>query len=232
MDSDFMIPLMVFSTVIIFVGFAVTLVKRKGGRDRLKARELAVALGFDYVEGRDALAAKLGADGLDAQLAMLDKLPGFLKRLIEAGGSWRIKGQVEGISVLIYLETRSNNKSSTTYTIVRALYRGALAFDLRVAKEGFFTKMGKTLFNLEDIEVGDEAFDSLVRIKSKDTMNARLLVGTDDAKRALFNLLSAYSGAFATSSYAHWERVGLSFETSEIKAVVAALVPVAKALGA
>ena len=66
------------------------------------------------------------------------------------------------------MRARGSGKSRTTYTVVRADYPTPLPFELHIADQGTFIRLGKSLFGLRDVEVGDEAFDRAVRVKTGD----------------------------------------------------------------
>lgn len=218
-----------------FTGFGVWAAGKSAARIRERARSLAAELGFDCVEGGPALAGAVEAQNLEGFTA---KAATLLTRLLATTMPWRLEGRVEDFRVTIRPETRSSGKSSTTYTIVEVFLPSPLPYKLRVAKEGLFTKLGKALFGLSDVEVGDPAFDPLVRIKAEDPLAARLLLGDEEAKRAFTALLesvdglsgSLSGGAYADQEKLHWEKVGYHLDPAQIGAILELLVPAAKAL--
>jgi hypothetical protein len=75
----------------------------------------------------------------------------------------------------------STGKSAVTYTRFRVAFKNRSDFQLKLSKEGVFSKIGKALGG-QDIEVGDELFDEQFRIKSNDEDKARRLLNTYEVK--------------------------------------------------
>ena len=228
-------PIVMLLIFIAFVGFLVlvrtTVSRRRKRRIRESAMNLATVLGFEILEGVEAVKRSAPAASEQAVMENYEKLPGPLRRLVEKAASTVIAGTADGVRITISLESRGSGKSQTTYTVVRADYAKPLPFDLRIGHEGAFTRLGKALFGLRDVEVGDEEFDRAVRIKAGDETAAQVILGKPDARAAILSLLALSSSAFATNSYVQWERQGIRFDESEIRAVIGTLVPVARALG-
>ena len=143
----------------------------------------------------------------------------------------RTRHRLEEVRITIFFETRGSGKSPTTYTVVRADYPTPLPFELYIAYEGTFTRLGKALFGLRDLEVGDEAFDRAVRIKTGDEAAARTVLSRPDTRTAILGMIALSKEAFATNAYATWERQGRRYDPVEMRTVIAALVPVTRTLG-
>jgi hypothetical protein len=140
-------------------------------------------------------------------------------------------GVSEGVEVTIFLESVGGGRSSTKYTVVRADYPKPLPFEMRVGPEGAFTRLGKALFELRDVETGDAEFDRSVRIKTADEAGARAALGKPGARDAVLGLLALSSSAFATNAYAQWVEQGYRFDPGKTRERVAAAVAVARTLG-
>ncbi len=223
------ILLILFVGLFVFAGISVF--GKRGRRMREDAANLATLLGFELVEGTEAVRRSVPEASQRATMENYEKLPAPLRRLVEKAASFVIVGMVDGARIAIHLESRGSGKSQTTYTVVRADYPRPLPYDLRVGYEGTLVRLGKALFNLRDVEVGDEEFDRAVRIKAGDETAAKLLLGRPEAKAAILDLLALSKSAYATQSYAEWERQGVRFDVSEMRSVIGKLLPVARALG-
>jgi len=204
---------------------------RRTKRQRERAERAALELGLDFSSGEEAILAAYGGKEGDPSLKLWEKQPAFLKKLFSALGPWRLVGKRDGIDVAVYEETRSSGKSSTTYTVVRAYYPEPLPFELRVAKEGFFAKVGKSLFGLQDVEIGDPEFDTEFRVKTGDPLQAKLRLDRPETKRAFLEALRAYPAFRAERAFVHYERVGIHTDAEELRPVLGLLVPAARALG-
>jgi hypothetical protein len=138
----------------------------------------------------------------------------------------------DGVEVSIFLESHGSGKTETKYTVIRADYPKPLPFEMRVGAEGAFTRLGKALFDLQDVEIGEPEFDRAVRIKTADQDGARAALGKAGARDAVLGLLGLSSSAFATNAYAQWVEQGYRFDPVKTRERVAAVVAVARTLGA
>jgi len=222
--------LIVFPALIVVIGVMVS--RRRTRRIRMGAMNLATALGFERLEGKEAVRRLIPANAPPSAMEDYEKMPGPLRRLLESSlAAYCIAGTVDGARITIYLESRGGGKSQTRYTVVRADYPKPLPFELGIAYEDTFTRLGKALFGLRDIETGDEAFDRAVRIKAGDEVSAKLMLGNPETKAAILGLFALSRSAFATDTHVQWERQGARFDPSEVRTVIAALVPVTRTLG-
>jgi len=220
---------------IVFIGVRGVLGPRKQNRRaRAGASDLATALGFEVLDGREAVRRVIPGTSAEAEAAMAnyDKMPTFLRNLFESSGKATcITGTADGVRITIFFESRGSGKSQTTYTVVRADYPKPLPFELHIAYEGTFIRLGKALFGLRDLEVGDEAFDRAVRIKTDGEAAARAVLANAGARAAILGMIALSKEAFATNAFATWERQGRRYDPSEIRTVIAVLVPVTRTLG-
>ena len=187
-------------------------------REIERAQSLAESLGLKF-EPRTGGAA-----------SALEKLPDFLQPIIGYLAPWRVSGSYRGLQAWIFPETRSYGKSSKTFIIVRVYYREPLTFDFKAARETFFTKLGKTLLNLEDVEVGDWGFDEAVRITASDPAAVAALFSRASTKDPLLVLFSSYPEAFADREGAQWEKPAVRASFAQVPEVLDALAAFAEAV--
>jgi len=205
-----------FSTSVLAIWFALNW----KNKNRERARGLASDLGLSYSEGLEAAESAAQEQGRESYSAKLEALPPFLRKLLDKFAPWRIFGEYGGVPVRIFPETRSTGKSSTTWLVVRALFRDTIPFKLRAGKESIFDKVGKTLFGLQDVEVGDYVFDEAVRIKASDPTSASVLFSRPETREAILNLISSWPGAVVTSEFIQWERIIGKKAMEEVPAVL------------
>jgi len=217
-------PFIFFVVVSVGLPFLIMpLVKRNMDRRRAVARDIAQQLGFGYHEGWDVLRSELNTHYSPQLIAWMEKLPGFIKNYLESMLPWSMEGVRAGVRVLVYTETRSSGKNSTTYLVCKAVYPAALPFKLRATKEGVFSKIGKAVFNLRDVEIGNMDFDPKVRIVSDDPNAAGELFYDKERAAALLSLLERYPTAWVDQDGAGWERVGSKLDYAEINDLADAL---------
>jgi hypothetical protein len=77
-----------------------------------------------------------------------------------------ISGDLDGQPIVIYEHIVGSGKSQVLYTTV-TFAPNPFDFDFKIGKEGFFSKVGKSLGS-RDIELGDEEFDKKFLLKCKD----------------------------------------------------------------
>lgn len=162
--------------------------------------------------------------------AQVEKMPLALKKFLLAQMPWKLSGLYNGVKVMVYPETRSSGKSSTTYTLVRAYYKNPLNYKLTAAHEGFFTKLGKSLFGMQDVEIGDAVFDPLVRIKTSDEYAAKDLFSRSETRDAMIDALSFNAGIRAENSFIHFEKVGVITDTETLRTILDKLSAFAKSI--
>jgi hypothetical protein len=86
---------------------------------------------------------------------------GFLKQPL------RLEGRHRGIHLQVYHYTVRSGESSTTYATVRAKIENDKDLEFKFSKEGFFSRIGKSL-GMQDVSTGDERFDRLFILKCSD----------------------------------------------------------------
>jgi len=220
----------VFAALMVVIG--VTVSRRRTRRVKMGKVNLATALGFELLEGKEAVRRMIPANAPPSAMEDYEKMPGPLRRIFESSVSGScIAGTVDGARITICFESRGPGKSQTTYTVVRADYPKPLPFELHIAYEDTFTRLGKALFGLRDVETGDEEFDRAVRIKAGDEAGAKVMLGNPETKAAILGLFALSKAALVTNAHVQWERQGLRFDPSGMRTVIAALVPVTRTLG-
>jgi len=207
------------------------------GRQRRRAdagmKHLAASLGFRLLENMEAVDRSIVPAMRRAARDAREKMPEFFRKMAErpARGFLCVAGVSEGVEVAIFLESVGGGRSSTKYTVVRADYPKPLPFEMRIGTEGAFTRLGKALFELRDVETGDADFDRAVRIKTADEAGARAALGKPGARDAVLGLLALSSSAFATNAYAQWVEQGYRFDPGKTRERVNAVAAVARTLG-
>lgn len=102
------------------------------------------------------------------------------------GGFWRgdkVQAQVKDWTITLDTYTESSGevstthtRASTTYTRMRAPYVNRDGFRFTIYRRGLFSGMGK-LLGMQDIEIGDPAFDRDFIIQGNDEAKVRALFG-------------------------------------------------------
>jgi hypothetical protein len=228
---NFIIPLIMIVAFLLLGGFAIILSQRSKTKSLDTGRALSEGLGLELVGGEAAFRRACEEAGQGEYLAKIERLPAPILRFLIANAPWRLEGERGGLRVAVYPESRSSGKSSVTYTVARAYYRLPLGYDLSVQREGAAFKLGKALFGIQDIELGDPELDPLIRVKAGDPLAAKLLLDRAEARGPLLALATRYRDFRATRDYAHWERRGLPADAAELAEVLDLLVPLARALG-
>jgi hypothetical protein len=207
------------------------------GRQRRKAdagmKQLAATFGYRLLENMEAVDRSIVPAMRQAARDAREKMPPFFRKMAErpAKGFLCVAGETDCVEVSIFLESTGSGKSNSQYTVVRADYPKPLPFEMRIGAEGAFTRLGKALFELRDVEIGVPEFDRAVRVKTADEAGARAALGKPGARDAVLGLLALSSSAFATNAYAQWVEQGYRFDPVKTRDRVAAVVAVARTLG-
>jgi hypothetical protein len=137
--------------------------------------------------------------------------------LVDAFAPWRVEGAWKDQPVTLYPHTVSHGKSSTTYLVLEMAYARPPAVDFRLAKEGVFDKLGKNLFGMNDIEVGDPAFDETAKLKAADPAAAVRLFGKPELRSACVRLLELPGEVRMDGRGVTWRRVISSVRFEELR---------------
>jgi hypothetical protein len=112
-----------------------------------------------------AFAAKLGCQAHIPE--------GFFGGLPSCNGSYRKR------NLVLYMFTRSSgsgkNRRTTTYTAFTLDVNNPEGFEFNIYEQGFFTTL-LTKFGMQDIQIGDEAFDKEFIIKSNNENMVRSML--------------------------------------------------------
>ncbi len=144
-------------------------------------------------------------------------------------GKSRVDVRVDPWLLTLDPYTVSTGKSSTTYTRLRAPYVNADGFRFTVYREGLFTPLGKML-GMQDIEIGDPAFDQSFVLKGNDESKVRQFFADDTLKALLYTQSAIHmevkdnEGWFGSSFPAnvdelYFQRVGIMRDLSELRAL-------------
>jgi hypothetical protein len=96
------------------------------------------------------------------------------------GGFWKgdkVQATHGPWTITLDTYTVSNGKTSTTYTRMRAPFVDPEGFRFTVYRKGIFSDIGKRL-GMQDIEIGDQAFDQSFILKSNQESKLRELLAS------------------------------------------------------
>lgn len=88
--------------------------------------------------------------------------------------SSKVRVKVKEWTITLDTFTVSNQNSSSTYTRMRAPFVNVDQFRFTIYRRSIFTNLGK-LLGMQDIEIGDRAFDEAFVIKANDEAKVREL---------------------------------------------------------
>ena len=106
---------------------------------------------------------------------------------VEDGGWWRgsrVVADVPPWQVTLDVYTESAGESSTDYTRLRAPFVNPSGFRFRIYRKSIFSNLGK-FFGMQDIEIGDAAFDDAFIIQSNDPPRVRMLLANENLRRMI-----------------------------------------------
>jgi hypothetical protein len=177
------------------------------------------------------VAAELGYEFSGSGSDVSPDVPPILSGLASAFGSWRIEGREGGSRVRIYTISRGSGKSRTTYTVVDMSAPSPVPGTLKIAREGFFSKIGKTVFGTQDIQAGDEAFDKAVIVKGSDEAAIKNLLSSSTFRDSILRAISAYPTLEIANGELKVERQGLIKDIGFYRSLIASMGEIAKGMG-
>jgi hypothetical protein len=101
-------------------------------------------------------------------------------------GSSRVQAHVGPWTVTLDTYTVSEGHSQVVYTRMRAPYVNPDGFRFDVYRKGLFSELGK-LLGMQDIEVGDEAFDEAMIVKANDPGKVQTLFADPEVRRLVLS---------------------------------------------
>ena len=115
-----------------------------------------------------------------------------------AFGNQVIEGLLGDTRIFIQTEEYSSGKSSRKYTRYRAFFNAGLPRELNVSDEGIGDDVAK-LFGGQDIQLGDDSLDGLLRIKGADEDEVRRFLGHPAIRQAVLELLEMPQAVVSSS---------------------------------
>lgn len=103
------------------------------------------------------------------------------------GGFWKgnkVQARVGPWTITLDVYTESHGESSATYTRIRAPYVNPSGFRFSVYRRGLFSDLGK-LLGLQDIEIGDPAFDEAFIVKGNKPDQVRELLASPQIRQLI-----------------------------------------------
>ncbi len=218
METAIIVAITVAATLVITL-ILMLVSARFGAKRQEAARAIAAELGLTYRDRRD------DRRDLNAMTpgASPEKPRGFIGDMFDDLSHWRLEGERNGIAVSVHEEERRSGKSSVTYIVAAAQYPAPLPYKLKAAKEGVFTKIGKGLFGLKDVEIGVPEFDDAVRIKTDDDAAARNLFSNPSTYEAFLGLVRRFPRTVADSNAVVCARPNAKPVLEEIRELVGLL---------
>lgn len=210
---EFMIP---FLFMLLFMGVFMYFAYKQSKKAHERMAAIAVELGLRYVGPGSTT-----PDGFEG---------GGFKRFLAVFNPWRLEGTRNGLNVAAFTETRGSGRSRTTYTIVEAYFPSPLGCGLNLGRENALTKLGETLFNLKDIQLGSPSFDAAVRIKGSDPDRVKALLSPTRIQDAILQAMEKQPGITVQDDKVHFE-TSTTFRTAgDFPPVLDAVVTLAKAM--
>jgi len=124
-----------------------------------------------------------------------------------------ISGTYRNYPLRIWMFTRSSgsgkSRSTTTYTAFSLRTNGSNDFEFHIYEQGFFSKIGISLFGMQDVQINDDEFDRAFVIKTKDE-NRIMEFFTPDIKQKCLDCARRYTafGIKYAGGDLYYERAG------------------------
>jgi hypothetical protein len=155
---------------------------------------------------------------------------GGIQQFLQVFNTWRLEGTRDGVRVASYTETRGSGRSRTTYTIVEAFHPAPLGCGLHLGRENALTKLGESLFNLKDIQVGSPTFDATVRIKGSDPEKVKSLLSSTRIQDAILQAMEKYPSILVQDDRVRFELARTYRTTDEFRPIFDTVISVVKAM--
>jgi hypothetical protein len=205
----------------------VVLIRRGVSFQRAKYQELATGLGLRYLEGKEA--AEDEKLDLVAEGNPMVETNNRILKFLTAVKYPRIAGKYKGIRVVFYREVHSSNHGSHSENVIKAYLPVPIPFSLRITRENFFERVAKALGGM-DIEVNDEEFDRLLRVKASDELPVLQLFRDRNLRKAMIDAYKAEPHLRFNSTHIYYKRQRRFPKLEEMKKILDIMVALIEAL--
>jgi hypothetical protein len=138
------------------------------------------------------------------------------------GSVGSLSGFIHGHAVHVTTFTRGSGKSSQTYTRYTVSYCDPLPLNFTISRQKTMHSLGKA-FGMQDIEIGDEAFDEEVLVQGSNPDGIRRLLN-QDLREDILDLFLFYPATVITYDCIQVEKRGKDTESEIITQCVRKLV--------
>jgi len=134
------------------------------------------------------------------------------------GSLGTLTGEFGGHRIAVSTFTKSGGNSTQTYTKYHLEYRHRIDIDIKMTPQGTLQQIGK-VFGLQDIEVGNPAFDDRVLLRGSDPDAVRQYL-TPGLQDAVEQMIFTYSDITITNEYVWVNRRGKDTDSAVILGTV------------
>ncbi len=124
----------------------------------------------------------------------------------DLGAIGKISGSKGGHMVDIETYSRTHNNTTSTYTRYKVRYHNPIHTDFRIVRQNALHKT-EAFYGLQDIEVGDRAFDDRVLIRGKHPDRIIKFL-TPERRRAIVELIESYMDVEITNTIMELNKSG------------------------
>jgi hypothetical protein len=213
MASATLLPFLLVPVPLIIIALVVYWQLKRAAQMRELMKRIAPRLGLQFLEGQQLISAVQQRGGTPITAPVMF--------LIKALSPWRMEGQRMGMTVSIFPERRGSGKNSTTYTIVRAEFSEPVPGTIHVYPEGAFERFSKNFLGSQDIQTGDERFDSAFMIGASDPAGAKAFL-TPDRREKLLRAL-AVGPIVMTEKFVQFEKAGVITDEQKLRSILEAV---------
>ncbi len=213
------LPIFIF---VLIVPLIVYLTLRRQRVIKEKMREIARILGLQYSDGSSPFPQSQSSPAQPGQQKSGAALApgGFLSNFIGSLTPWRLSGNFKSLPVEIYSITRGSGKSSQIYTVIKAIFSPPLTAGLQISTEGFFNRIGKSLFSTQDIQTGDETFDKRVMIKGNSEPVVKSLLSSPALRQTILKAFDTLNDLSIDDTGAVFEERGVNPDAERYRSIL------------
>jgi hypothetical protein len=167
-------------------------------RQKEKLKNIAVHLGFTFSdEGTDDESA--GA----IQTSNQELSP--MRRFLRTIAGWQMKGRMNGVETKIYTKKISSGKHSHEYTCIDALIPWNSSSSLLITRETSLSRLGKAIFDMQDIQTGNEDLDRRVVMKGAPEHFVKRILLDSSLQAELLSLFELEGTIFVDQHGVHFQ---------------------------
>jgi hypothetical protein len=210
-------PFLIIAAIFVWIAYR-AYAKRLQEKQQLK--RIAILFGFTFSDGEATETAPPPVSGQTAENG------GFLRTI----SGWHMKGRYNGVETKIYSKKISSGKHSVEHTLIDASTKWNSSSSLVITRETTLGRLGKAIFDMQDIKTGHEELDRRLIIKGVPEQFVKRIMQDANLQQELLSLFEIEGSIYVDRNGAHFQTKGTLVDEQQYRKLLDHLTRTASAL--